>query len=532
MGESLPWLQVPARSFVSVEHPFLVKDLDMAIETLGGEERIGDLVENEDDAYSHPLYLRPEDQMSPSIPSNLIRANGVVLKITVPKRTGRKRKRGSSQPYSTADSASASSEGLQSGPPNEKHLLRSLQDNPGAYSVEPVGRVDQTHKFRVKYTMDASGRAVLANSQLPQKLYTQMMLHDDSDVPMSPSPELPPVEYLDPKMQSLISKVRALLEERPVWTRRSLSNEAAPGESLIRYAYQYAGYMFRSGPWREAIVRLGVDPRIDPKYRIYQTIMFQITTREEEVDGKAVEARVKYARKPNAEKEVDTKSHLFDGRKVKLDGKVWQACDITDPLIRGLVETDELRQTCEIQSDGWYLSSTWSKVKAIMKDKILKILRGQVPSDLDYQDVLNSNGNISQSANVPTYSSAQVLGRRDPAKPSTGRHARQRKFRGDLAETTPDSPKGAAEEEEEEEEEQQEPDEDSYAVQIAGSDVEGSDNGSDDDDLNDDEESDSEIMEEMGERNDGGREIARVTPREEDDDSDESEYEDTGDENQ
>lgn len=85
--------------------------------------------------------LHPDDAMSRPLRSTSSAANNILLKVTVPKRTGRKRKRGSGDPFS--------------GPAEELpqrrtagDVLRSLRDNVGHYQVEPVGLVQRSHVFR------------------------------------------------------------------------------------------------------------------------------------------------------------------------------------------------------------------------------------------------------------------------------------------------------------------------------------------------------------------------------------------------
>ena len=166
---------------------------------------------------------------------------------------------------------------------------------------------------------------------------------------MGPSDDLEPIDTLEPVMQDLIEMLRQLLEERPIWTRRAIRNRLeAPGRdwnSVAKHVYQYAGYMFKSGPWRDAVVKFGVDPRSDPKYRIYQTMMFQL-------DDKGVED----LEIPNpgghkrGEKVKNRLSHVFDGKTVGLAGKTWQVCDIVDPLLKSLLDTENLRDECHVRA--------------------------------------------------------------------------------------------------------------------------------------------------------------------------------------
>lgn len=89
--------------------------------------------------------------------------NAIVLKITVPKRTGRKRKRGSQGPYVEEDtctvvtdgSVAPSTIGSQTKKPKMEDsidILRSLKDNAGNYTVEAVAAVETTHRFRGEYS--------------------------------------------------------------------------------------------------------------------------------------------------------------------------------------------------------------------------------------------------------------------------------------------------------------------------------------------------------------------------------------------
>jgi general transcription factor 3C polypeptide 5 (transcription factor C subunit 1) len=94
------------------------------------------------------LVLRPDDAMSRPIQSTSSASNNVLLKVTVPKRTGRKRKKGSNEPFMDAPE----SEDTQLRPRRSaKDLMRSLRDNPSEYNIEPVGKIQRTHVFRGRY---------------------------------------------------------------------------------------------------------------------------------------------------------------------------------------------------------------------------------------------------------------------------------------------------------------------------------------------------------------------------------------------
>jgi general transcription factor 3C polypeptide 5 (transcription factor C subunit 1) len=85
--------------------------------------------------------------------------HNVILKVTVPKRTGRKRKRGTNgpwegeveQPTDGQDSVMAPEVVSKDRLDTPQVIRRKLQDNVGKYTVEPIGVVNSTHRYRGQY---------------------------------------------------------------------------------------------------------------------------------------------------------------------------------------------------------------------------------------------------------------------------------------------------------------------------------------------------------------------------------------------
>ena len=195
----------------------------------------------------------------------------------------------------------------------------------------------------------------------PLKVLAQLVRFDIPEVPQSPVGSLPPVESLEPAMQRLIVSARRLFEERPIFTRRALINSVPAsdlgniGPNAYKRIYQYCGYSFSSGPWRDAVIRFGVDPRKDPQCRKYQTMMFMLES--EPKDSRSKYSRTK-ADRSKTEQVARRESHLFDGNTVSKDGKTWQVCDICDPLLQRLLNTTNLREKCHVSSPSTLLIMT------------------------------------------------------------------------------------------------------------------------------------------------------------------------------
>lgn len=418
---------VPSVSVVSVEHPCIVKNVDKAINMLGGGEAIAETLEAGNEK-TLSLSFTPEDLTARKISSFNNSTNNVLVKITVPKRTGRKRKRGSDEP-------SAHSDGDAGIARDASYLLRSMKDNPTRCKVEPIGNIESTHVWRampdfvystqsstflqeirtkvlpqeypllkqwrlprtyglsdtetfpppvlsnhslahnytyrqnpaVKAVADpATGQKKLHNTQEPVKTYTHQCKDNDLEYPTSPPAECPDISQQPATVQRLYEVIRDLFEERPIWTRRALINRLPDDAPVFfaRYAIAYVAFAIRSGPWRDALCKFGVDPRKDPAYRKYQTVLLQL------ISSRDKETLKEFARIWHRSR--DKQSHIFDGTRLPSDGKVWQLCDLEDPQLKPLVDIPDIyvRSQCETRYFGWYPNGTSSKIRVALKAKV------------------------------------------------------------------------------------------------------------------------------------------------------------------
>ncbi|CAD6587677.1 MAG: tau 95 subunit of transcription factor TFIIIC [Alectoria sarmentosa] len=468
-SSNAPWYRVPKQSIVSVEHPFIIKDIDKGLATLGNPGKVEELVQ--EDGTTASLYLRQGDRMAKPLKSANVSTNNILLKVTVPKRTGLKRRRGAEGPYHEGAEVGVLGERAVPMVNDARYLFRSMSDNSKSYQVEAVGTINQTHRFRgmpdfvtstvdmplmqrfrehvlpfdyekmkgfkidmskgvkpnteiipppswthltlpfnysyrqnpsVKKVVDHLGNVSTVNVSAGPRIGNPPVPFDVDIVPQAPSPSLPAIETLTPSMQRLINTVLDLMKDRPIFTRRALYN-CIPGndwdvlgQNSAKHVYQYAGYMFSSGPWRDALVRYGVDPRTDPSFRKYQTMLFML-----EVEPKDIRARSNRTKpdRTKTEQVLRKETHLFDGTTVSKDGKIWQVCDISEPFLKALLSTTNLRKDCHSERDGWYHNGTWAKVKIIMKAKIAAILDGVPPNDAAFAKVVEEMPEIMRNNN-------------------------------------------------------------------------------------------------------------------------------------
>jgi len=102
------------------------------------------------------VSLRPGDPFAKRLLSTPVRTNNLLFKVTVPKRTGRRRRRGSSGPFLTEEEIAQGRGHDAAMGPIARHsvhvdastIFRSLRDNASTYKVSLAGIVDETHRFR------------------------------------------------------------------------------------------------------------------------------------------------------------------------------------------------------------------------------------------------------------------------------------------------------------------------------------------------------------------------------------------------
>lgn len=255
-----------------------------------------------------------------------------------------------------------------------------------------------------------------------------------ADDPTPTGPQEPP-DVTDARFMEVLADLESAFEDRPIWTRRSLLNHL--GKKLdswneLKKYLNYAAYQFKGGPWRDCVVPYGLDPRTSPKYREYQTVMFKLTKHKRPQGPAAVRTYRRPEKVEERQAPAGSTSHIFDGETYDTDGKVWQVCDITDPLLRELLDGAAVRPTWDVSS-GWFHGGLWAKVKAIMKTKLVgirferQLSRADFAATLQFGDMTPPRSSASGNFHLPlpnlrlTDEELTALrGRKPPKKKSQG----------------------------------------------------------------------------------------------------------------
>ncbi|PPQ95507.1 hypothetical protein CVT26_008535 [Gymnopilus dilepis] len=223
--------------------------------------------------------------------------------------------------------------------------------------------------------------------------------------------------------ENILKKIEALFQERPVWTRMSLFNQfsAAEARDILnsKLLLPLCCYVFQDGPWRDTLVRFSYDPRKTPSSRFYQRLYFRnanhpilrpsVTTRRHDRMSSLEHSR-------GQDKEAERRnSHIFDGQTLTKETAAFQLCDITDPMLKEMIEDpDALRETCDVsrpplcltltvlrisqERDGWYTSHAFEQIKTVLRHKFFSLLEGHPATDDECRALLaSSEGSLKTS---------------------------------------------------------------------------------------------------------------------------------------
>ena len=376
------------------------------------------------------VSLRPNDPFAKKLSSTAVGTQNVLIKVAVPKRTGRKRKRGSSGPFEEVMSNERPSRSITA-----PDLLRRLRDNSDTCALQPVGVIQDTHRFRnlpdfqvraedvpimcelrdhtmtpkydqlKQFNIDLKpdqngvpafpGPPTFVPVQQPYRYEYQGAAKDEiTKAKPEPTPKPPPgaarsrqavstlmvfgislktteevprgppasLTRATSHLLQTINALKTVLEQRPIVTVHAVCC-LLPNHSrkAIANSVRHVGYYINDDPWRETIVKYGVDPRKEPKYRFYQSLKYSINN-------------VRAHRATLAAKSQAGPGYLFDGQNVPNLSANWQLCDLTDPVLHGLVNTSELRPDGKNEKHGWYHTGTMIKIRVIMFDKLWRIM--------------------------------------------------------------------------------------------------------------------------------------------------------------
>lgn len=242
---------------------------------------------------------------------------------------------------------------------------------------------------------DDNGDAKVVMKSDSKKLFTNTVDYYSDIVPSEPLPEIVKKydwlskadfaqEYADKKLYDCIQNLIRLFEIKPIWLRKLLVDVTPDHlKSAVKEALPYVSYCYKNGPWRFCNVKLGVNPKDDKKFWMYQSEYFRLQGLHLRNDRREASAKVV----PNTIKMVHPDSDVklsedlfFTGTKLP-KAINYQIGDILDEDIRRLIQeaqrmgdTHFYRDVIDLQ-DGWIKKQVVETVRRIVRYKLRRLHR-------------------------------------------------------------------------------------------------------------------------------------------------------------
>ncbi|RHZ56367.1 hypothetical protein Glove_402g62 [Diversispora epigaea] len=177
---------------------------------------------------------------------------------------------------------------------------------------------------------------------------------------------------------------------------------------IVFWLLPLISYWMINGPWRDCWIRYGYDPRKDKNARFYQLLDIRNTKRPTRLDRAKRLLRVQGESttdlsesssshvSDNFINSVPRTSHIFDGHTTQRDIAVFQMCDITDPLLKRLIESpDSVQDDCS-ERDGHYKQSALLKMRKVMRRKFKALTEDKTLKDEDFEDLLCDDSTVNE----------------------------------------------------------------------------------------------------------------------------------------
>ncbi|XP_064616551.1 general transcription factor 3C polypeptide 5-like [Liolophura sinensis] len=455
-GDLLKVSFTPERKFVCVSYPGIVQNEDKAFATLGGIKAIQKTVQNP--IKKLELKMRPEDIYCKPVFGTRTETTSLLLRVK------RRRRKGTAPGEASVSDATETKNDTQEewkadilGMVGCTFRFQSLCD----FQYLPMERLDDgsyrdIHKDLAlrKFT---SLKQWLKRDDIP--MFLQPVMFSRSDVPSeyvyrpAPKPrraverdpnqptnligtarkkrtvftlfakfddkEIPstPLEGATQTLRSMVrvagkeEEVRKLFEERPVWSKNAIMYHTKCTKDTLKCILPLMAYYFITGPWRSLWVKLGFDPRKDPKAKIYQVLDFRIRQRgavdKLNIVGKRSIFQYNLPNRHRKQQRHVAKIHVSELEKAPDEPKkpyrqkhiedisfiykpdvlppyrcmFYQMCDIQEEQCQQLIHLNDGMESECTEKDGWCIKGIGEKCRAIMYKHLKKLAhREEFPS--------------------------------------------------------------------------------------------------------------------------------------------------------
>lgn len=233
-------------------------------------------------------------------------------------------------------------------------------------------------------TRDEHGDVRMVMKADAKKLFTNTVDYHAGNVPAAPLPEIVTkynwlqktdlsLEYADKKLYDCIECLNLLFKIKPIWLRKLLIDVVPEALKLaVKEALPYVSYCFKNGPWRFCNVRLGIDPRSDSSFWVYQSEYFRLTGMRTRAVVGGERIMPKTIAQSHPESGIKLSAHLLFTGEVLPHTINYQIGDLLDPDIEAFLQNIVLRDVVDAQ-DGWLKRQDMETIRGIIRYKLKQL---------------------------------------------------------------------------------------------------------------------------------------------------------------
>lgn len=241
---------------------------------------------------------------------------------------------------------------------------------------------------------DELGDARVIMKSDTKKLFTNTVDYHKDAIPETPLPEIIAKyewlkqhdlseEYADKKLYDCIRHLTMLFDLKPVWLRKLLIDVVPENlKSAVKEALPYVSYCYKNGPWRFCNVKLGVNPKQDKLFWMFQSEYFRLQgmhLKDRMSEGPRITPYTIRLAQPNSDVTL-SESLFFTGTKLPRAIN-YQIGDILDTDIVELIQKAQQKDGSAFfrdavdPLDGWITKQVMETIRQIVRYKLRRLHR-------------------------------------------------------------------------------------------------------------------------------------------------------------
>ncbi|KAM9820490.1 general transcription factor 3C polypeptide 5 [Neosynchiropus ocellatus] len=431
-------LELKDRRLVCVEYPGVVRNEDVMLQTLGGEQTLSSMFSNPNRRLE--LRFRPKDPFCHPLCGNRFPSSNLLLKV-------RRRVRKNDpknvkihmdflgvigttykfQGMADFQCLAVHSENGKETSLYDKIVLRKSENKeffeqpyPSFLPPATFSRLDSPVDYY--YRPDVIIKQVMPNSKSVIGLNRARRPHNAIFVTFNETSI--PSQCLEAAKKNWIrislkegdrlaeENLRQMFESRPIWSRNAVKANINIHPEKLKLLLPVVAYYMVTGPWRSLWVRLGYDPRKTTQSKMYQMLDFRIRCSTKhgyslsDLPVKPKRSALNYnlsitfnktapppasltelpAQTPPSTSEAVTyqlkdSSYIFQENMLPPHRQMfYQLCDLHVDSVRELINRNDGSESVCDERDGWCVIGTTDLLREIISNMVKKVIRANRPS--------------------------------------------------------------------------------------------------------------------------------------------------------